>query len=324
MQSEKSARSPLISIVIPLYNEAENVAPLLSRLRTAIDVLDRPVEIILVNDGSGDETEIRIASGIAGDPRFRLVSLRRNFGQTAALMAGFDHASGDILVSMDGDLQNDPDDVAALIAKLDEGYDVVSGWRKDRQDAAMSRRLPSVIANRLISWISGVSLHDYGCTLKAYRRDVLEDVRLYGEMHRFVPIYASWQGGRVAELVVKHHPRTAGRSKYGLERTFKVILDLMLVKFLGTYSTKPIYVFGICGLISFAVSFIAIGYALFLKYAEDVALILTPLPLLATMAFLSGVLCILMGLIAELLVRVYYETQQKKTYVVKSRLNFPA
>jgi glycosyltransferase involved in cell wall biosynthesis len=246
-----------------------------------------------------------------------VIRFRRNFGQTAALSAGIDHARGDIIVPMDGDLQNDPKDIPRLLAKLDEGYDVVSGWRVRRQDS-LRRRLPSQLANRLISWLSGVRLHDYGCSLKAYRRDVLEDVRLYGEMHRFVPIYASWQGARVAELPVDHHPRTRGKSNYGIERTIKVVLDLIVVKFLSSYATKPIYVFGGFGVASFALSFLAFALMVYFKVTGQKDFVQTPLPIVVAIFMLVGCLAVLLGLVAELSIRTYYESQGKRTYAIRS------
>jgi glycosyltransferase involved in cell wall biosynthesis len=237
------------------------------------------------------------------------------------MMAGFDFASGDIIIPLDGDLQNDPADIPRLLNKLGEGYDVVSGWRHDRQDGALKRNLPSRVANWLISRISGVPLHDYGCSLKAYRRDVLTGVKLYGEMHRFIPIYASWQGGRVTEITVNHFPRLHGHSKYGLERVVKVVLDLIVVKFLANYANKPIYVFGGFGLISVAVSLLSGLAALYLKFVEHVSFISTPLPLLVVLAFITGVMSILMGLIAEIIMRTYYESQGKQVYLVKETIN---
>jgi glycosyltransferase involved in cell wall biosynthesis len=245
-----------VSVIIPVFNEELNVVEMYERIAA---VLTGPSEFIFVDDGSTDATYARLREVARGDKRVKLVRFRRNFGQTAALSAGIDHASGDIIVPIDGDLQNDPKDIPRLLAKLEEGHDVVSGWRIRRQDT-FSRRLPSVLANRLISWISGVRLHDYGCSLKAYRRSVLREVRLYGEMHRFVPIYASWQGARVTELPVDHHPRTRGKSKYGIERTLKVLLDLTVVKFLASYATKPIYVFGGFGLFSLFMSFVTFAW----------------------------------------------------------------
>jgi dolichol-phosphate mannosyltransferase len=252
----------------------------------------------------------------------KIVNFRRNYGQTAAMMAGIDHASGDIIVAIDADLQNDPDDIPTLLAKLDEGFDVVSGWRRDRKDAAVRRNLVSRIANRVISRISGVRLNDYGCTLKAYRKEVIKGVRLYGEMHRFIPIYAAWQGARVTELPVRHHPRQFGRSKYGLERIVKVVLDLMVVKFLDRHFVKPIYVFGGFGMFSFGLSALAALYMLYLKFAEGLSMIQTPLPLLSAMAFLVGAMSLLMGLLAEMLVRVYFESQNRAPYLVKDLVNF--
>lgn len=307
-----------LSVVIPLFNEAENLRPLHDALSAALPKTGCSYEVILVNDGSRDETEGILTEIEARDDRVRAINLRRNFGQTAAIMAGLDHARGEVIVPLDGDLQNDPEDIPALLEKLNEGYDVVSGWRKNRQDAG-GRSFVSRVANRIISAISGVHLHDYGCTLKAYRREVIEGVRLYGEMHRFVPIYAVWQGGRVTEIEVNHRPRVAGTSKYGFNRIFKVIFDLMVVQFLMRYDTKPIYVFGLVGAISILISFLSGLGALYLRFFEGTSLIQTPLPLLTALTFLTGVICILMGLMAELLVRVYYESQGKATYIVKQK-----
>jgi glycosyltransferase involved in cell wall biosynthesis len=236
-------------------------------------------------------------------------------------MAGIDHARGDIIVTIDADLQNDPDDIPALLVKVDEGYDVVSGWRKDRQDAPIRRNFVSRVANRIISRISGVALHDYGCTLKAYRREVIEDVRLYGEMHRFIPIYASWMGARVYEMPVRHHPRKYGKSKYGLARVGKVILDLMVVKFLDRYLVKPIYVFGGFGLISLMFSGLICLLMIWLKFEDSVSMIQTPLPLLSAMTFLVGVVCLLMGILAEMIVRTYFESSGRRSYGVRETMN---
>lgn len=310
-----------LSIVIPLFNEEGNVELLYEQLCNALDPLGRTYEILLINDGSRDGTEAKLAELAGKDAKVRVVNFKRNFGQTAAMMAGIDAASGEIIVPMDGDLQNDPDDIARLIAKLDEGYDVVSGWRKDRKDDRVRRNLPSRIANALISRISGVRLHDYGCSLKAYRRDVLTGVRLYGEMHRFIPIYASWHGGRVAEIPVHHRARVHGRSKYGLERVVKVVLDLIVVKFLADYASKPIYVFGGFGVLNLAASVASAAGAIYLKLFHGTSFILTPLPLLAAFAFITGVMSILLGLIAEILMRTYFESQDKRAYAVKNTLN---
>lgn len=311
----------MLSIVIPVYNEQDNVFPLHERVSAAMQQAGEDYEVIIVNDGSSDLTEANLKSVAATDPRFKIVNFRRNFGQTAAMMAGIDFASGDIIVGLDGDLQNDPADIPKLLAKLAEGYDVVSGWRVNRKDAALKRNLPSKMANWLISTISGIHLHDYGCSLKAYKKHVVKGVKLYGEMHRFIPIYASWQGGRIAEIPVNHHPRVHGSSKYGLNRVVKVLLDLMVVKFLASYANKPIYVFGTFGLFSIAVSFAAGLLAIYLKLFEQVSFILTPLPLLVALTFITGVMSILMGLIAEIIMRTYYESQGKQVYLVKDTIN---
>jgi glycosyltransferase involved in cell wall biosynthesis len=311
----------MLSITIPIFNEGENIPALYERLVRELEALARPFEIILVNDGSTDESE-RILDALAGkDARVKVVHFRRNFGQTAAMMAGIHYASGEIIVPMDGDLQNDPADIAKLLAKLDEGYDVVSGWRKDRKDHSLRRNLPSRIANVLISRISGVHLHDYGCSLKAYRRDVVKGVKLYGEMHRFIPIYASWEGGKVAEVPVSHHPRIHGDSNYGMDRVLKVVLDLIVVQFLARYSMRPIYVFGGFGVAALTLAFLAGLWALYLKFFQGTSFIQTPLPLLVVMLVVTGGMSTLMGLLAEIIMRTYYESQGKAVYVVKSTLN---
>lgn len=314
--------APEVSIFLPVYNEEPNLMPLHAKLDEALKTLDRSAEIVYVDDGSTDGS-LKILREIAElDPRVRVVALRRNYGQTAAMAAGIDAASGKVLIPMDADLQNDPADIKRLLQKLDEGYDVVSGWRKNRQDKMITRKIPSMIANRLISWIGGVPLHDYGCSLKAYRRESLQDVRLYGEMHRFIPIYASWAGARVTELPVKHHARTMGKSKYGLSRTLKVVFDLMTIKFMASYQTKPIYVFGMFGMFAFAISLLAGLYAVFLKIIHKADFVQTPLPILAIVMFAVGVQFLLMGLLAEMLVRTYHESQAKAIYAVRERLGF--
>jgi glycosyltransferase involved in cell wall biosynthesis len=274
-------------------------------------------EVLLIDDGSTDGSGAYLETLPARDPRFRVIQFRRNFGQTAAMAAGFDYASGSILVPIDADLQNDPRDIPAVLAKLREGYDVVSCWRKDRQDPWLTRRLPSKLANLLISRIGGVHLHDYGCTLKGYRREVLQHVRLYGEMHRFIPVYASWAGARVAEIPVRHHARGHGASKYGLSRTFKVILDLVTLKMLGSYSTKPMYFFGGVGLASCSAGLFFAALTLVDKYYNQVKAHNNPLLLLAVFLFLVGIQFILMGLVAELVIRTYFESQGKAPYVVR-------
>ncbi len=312
-----------LSVVIPCYNEGASLPELLSQVEGSLAKWPSSYEVVVVNDGSTDGSE-RVLGEIAGTrPWLKVVNLRRNYGQTAAMMAGFERGTGEIIVSMDGDLQNDPADITRLVAKLGEGYDLVSGWRADRKDHPLTRNLLSRLANRLISWTTGVRLHDYGCSLKAYRREVLEDVHLYGEMHRFLPIYAKWNGARIAEIPVAHHPRTAGASHYGLDRVVKVVLDLFVVLFLHRYSQKPIYVFGVCGLLSFGVSLFAGLAAVYYKFWGGKTFIQTPLPLLWTTMFFTGVLCLLLGLIAEIGNRTYHESQGKRIYRVASTVNLP-
>src|SRR6476660_4088138 len=260
-----NSAKPEVSVFLPVFNEEPNLLPLHTKLDEALKALGRSAEIIYVDDGSSDGS-LNVLRQIAQlDNRVRVVALKRNYGQTAAMAAGIDAAKGDVLIPMDADLQNDPADIVRLLNKMDEGYDVVSGWRKNRQDTLVTRKIPSMIANRLISWIGGVPLHDYGCSLKAYRRESLEDVKLYGEMNRFIPIYAAWAGARVTEIPVTHHARTMGKSKYGLSRTIKVVFDLMTIKFMASYQTKPIYVFGSFGMLAFAISILGGLYAVFLK-----------------------------------------------------------
>jgi glycosyltransferase involved in cell wall biosynthesis len=314
---------PQISVVIPLYNEEENVEPLLDELFAELRKLGRTFEVLCVDDGSKDRTFSVLQAYAGRTPELRVVRFRLNFGQTAAMSAGIEKARGDVIVPMDGDLQNDPRDIGKLLAQLDAGSDVVSGWRKDRKDKEFGRKLPSRVANRLISAISGVRLHDYGCSLKAYRREVLRDVKLYGEMHRFIPIYASWQGAKVTEMVVNHRARHAGRSKYGLSRTLKVVLDLMVVKFLASYATKPIYVFGGFGLLSVGCAVFAFLWALYYKLTGQKDFVETPLPLVTVMFTLVAALSLLMGLLAELVIRTYYESQDKRPYLVAEELNAP-
>ena len=306
-----------LSILVPIYNEVENIPLLCRALLEELNDLPHEFEIILVNDGSTDGSTEALEVEQASDSRIRVIHLRRNFGQTAALMAAIDNATGDILIPIDGDLQNDPADIPRLLKKLDEGYDVVSGWRKNRKDKAITRRLPSLVANWLISKLSGVALHDYGCTLKAYRRSVLENVRLYGEMHRFVPIYAAWEGAAIAELEVNHHPRRLGISKYGLGRVTKVMLDLVLIRFMHKAFDRPIHFFGKIGLASIGLAGLAGLWALWLKFVQQVSFVSTPLPLFVVFLMLSGVLFVLLGLMAELQMRVYYESQSKRPYSIK-------
>src|SRR4030095_16678438 len=318
-----------VSVFLPVYNEEDNIEQLNLRLAEALEALGRSYEVIYIDDGSTDRSLSKLRDIAAHDSRGRVISLRRNYGQTAAMSAGIDYARGSVLIPMDADLQNDPADISRLLDKLDEGYDVVSGWRKDRQDKLISRKIPSQIANRIISWIGGVHLHDYGCSLKAYRRDVIQDVKLYGEMHRFIPIYASWAGARVTELPVDHHARIMGKSKYGISRTIKVIFDLMTIKFMASYQTKPIYVFGTFGMIAFLLALIAGIWAIFLKFAHRLEFpqfhadfVETPLPILCIVMFAISIQFFLMGLLAELLVRTYHESQDKTIYAVREKIGF--
>jgi glycosyltransferase involved in cell wall biosynthesis len=306
-----------LAVVVPVYNEIENIDRLHDELTAALDALDEPYRIVYIDDGSRDGSKDRLAELAMDDPAVVFVDLRRNFGQTAAIAAGIDHADADVVVMMDADLQNDPADIPRLLAKMDEGFDVVSGWRRDRKDKFVTRRLPSMIANGLISSVTGVHLHDYGCTLKAYRREVVDEIRLYGEMHRFIPVFASAAGANIAEMVVNHRPRLYGKSKYGLWRTFKVMLDLITVKFLLSYRTTPMYLFGGFGLGLIGVSLLTLFIALLNKWIRGASLIRTPLPQLAATFFILGMQSILMGLLAELLVRTYHESQDKPTYVVR-------
>lgn len=315
-------RSPgSVSVVVPVYNEEESVPTLGARLLDVMRGLGRPFEIILVNDGSKDDSWTKMAELAAANPEIKAIDLKRNSGQTAALMCALDHATGAVIVPIDADLQNDPKDIPRLLAEIDNGFDVVSGWRRERKDAPIKRRFVSRIANAMISRISGVRLHDYGCSLKAYRWEVLQGVRLYGEMHRFVPIYASWMGARITELPVDHHPRIHGVANYGLERIVKVVLDLLVVKFLDRHLVKPIYVFGGVGALSIGLAVLSLLAALYLKLVEGVSLIQTPLPLLSAMFFVTGVMCVLMGLVSEILSRTYFESQFKQPYIVKSTIN---
>jgi glycosyltransferase involved in cell wall biosynthesis len=323
MDTKPTQKRPELSIVVPFLNEQENLPEL---YRQIVETLTGKYdfEIVFVDDGSTDGSYEIVRAMHAADKRVQVIRFRRNFGQTAAMSAGFDFARGDVMIPLDADLQNDPADIPLLMDKLNEGYDIVSGWRKDRKDKAATRRLPSRAANWLIGRVTGVRLHDYGCSLKAYRREVLAETRLYGEMHRFIPALANWKGARITEMVVNHRPRTAGVSKYGLNRTIKVMLDLMTVRFLGSYSTKPIYVFGGLGLISMVLALVflavAIGQRVFgeqLHLNRNILMTFTVLLMMASIQF------ILMGLLAEIMVRTYHESQGRPTYVVRDRLGGP-
>jgi len=308
-----------VSVVAPLLNEQDNIGPLYEQIKQAL-ADNYSYEIIFVDDGSNDNSFDVLTRLHKADAKVRVIRFRKNFGQTAALSAGFAHAQGKVIIAIDADLQNDPTDIPKMIAKLDEGFDIVSGWRKKRHDNAITRLLPSKIANWLIAKITGVKLHDFGCTLKAYRREVLAETKLYGEMHRFIPALASWSGAQIAEMVVNHRPRTAGSAKYGLGRTIKVVLDLITVKFLGSFSTKPIYIFGGLGILS-ALSAILFGViVLFQKFARNFSMNRNPLLVLTAVLIIATIQFILMGLLAELLVRTYHESQNRPTYVIREIL----
>jgi glycosyltransferase involved in cell wall biosynthesis len=312
---------PYLSVVVPIYNEEESIPYLYERLTAALTPLGRPYEIIAVDDGSRDGSFGLLRDLAGADERLRVVRFRRNFGQTAAFAAGFDRARGEWIVTIDADLQNDPNDIPAMLDRAESGFDVVSGWRARRQDPFINRRLPSIIANRLISWATGVRLHDYGCSLKVYRAEVVKNISLYGELHRFIPAIASWQGVAVTELPVNHAPRKYGTSKYGIGRTTRVLLDLITVRFLLSYSTRPMQVFGLVGLLSGA------GGSLLLAYLGYVRLIVgqsigdRPLLLLAVLMVVIGVQFLGLGLLGELMMRTYYETQRKPIYVIREELN---
>ncbi len=311
-----------ISIVVPVLNEEESLPHLHQQLSEVLSAGGYDYEIIVIDDGSTDGSFAVLSRLQADDPRLRVVCFRRNYGQTAAFAAGFDRAKGEVVITIDADLQNDPADIPALMAQMAEGYDVVSGWRVDRQDRFLDRRLPSIIANRLIAWITGVHIHDYGCSLKAYRRTVLADVRLYGEMHRFVPALAHAAGARVTEVPVRHHPRRFGRAKYGLSRTVRVLLDILAVRFLMSYSTRPLHIFGLLGLFSFVVGTGLLLYLGVVRLFMQQAIADRPLTLLAILLTMLGVQLVTTGLLAELVVRTYYESQGKPIYTVREELGY--
>lgn len=310
-----------LSIVVPVYNEEENIHGIHREVSAALDGTGIDFELILVDDGSTDGSFRNLREIAAADDRVKVIRFRRNFGQTAAMAAGFDAASGRVVIPMDGDLQNDPADIPRLLSKIDEGFDVVSGWRRDRKDAFLNRILPSILANRFISGMTGIRLHDYGCTLKAYRREVLDGINLYGEMHRFVPALVSQVGARVTELAVNHRPRLHGKSKYGIFRTLRVILDLLTVKFLLNYSTRPIQLFGRLGVYTLAASFLSGGLTIYMKFFQNTSMNRNPLLLLTALLLFMGVQFIVLGLLGELNARTYYEAQGKPIYVVKEKIN---
>ncbi len=311
-----------ISVVVPVYNEEDNVKPLHDELEAALRATGKSYEILYVDDGSADRSFEILRQIAADNPAIRLIRFRRNFGQTAALACGAEHAIGTVVIFIDADRQNDPNDISKLLEKMNEGFDVVSGWRHNRQDAALTRKLPSAIANRIISTVTGVHLHDYGCTLKAYRRDILRDVRLYGEMHRFIPVYARLVGARITEIKVNHRPRVAGKTKYGLARTFKVILDLFAAKLLSSYITRPIHFFGGMGFYLCGAGILSAFETLIEKfYFPDHKVHSNPFILLAIFLFQLGVLFILTGLLAELVIRTYHESSGKPVYFIAEKIN---
>lgn len=311
-----------ISVVIPIYNEEENLALLYEELTGVMQSLDCSYELLFVDDGSTDMSLTILHSLQATDSRVVVVQFRRNFGQTAAMSAGFDYSSGDVIITMDGDLQNDPRDIPRFIGKIEEGFDVVTGWRHDRKDAFWNRRLPSIIANKIISWTTGVALHDYGCTLKAFRKEVIKNIRLYGEMHRFIPAIASGMGISFTEIKVNHRARRFGTSKYGISRTIRVVLDLITVKFLLSYATRPIQIFGLLGVISGTAGFLIAMVMTIQRQFFDIPLSDRPLLLLAIVLIFTGIQFISIGLIGELQARTYHETQEKPVYYVKEVYGF--
>lgn len=310
--------SPDLSVVIPIRNESPNIEPLCDELREVLGAYGRAYEVLIIDDGSTDDSFERLAAAQSRDPHLRIIRFRRNFGQTAAFAAGFAHARGQIVVTADGDLQNDPRDIPAMVRLIEEqGYDVVCGWRKDRKDTFVTRRIPSMVANRLISWATGVELHDYGCSLKVFRAEVVKAMRLYGDMHRFLPAIASQIGVRIAELVVNHRARRAGTTKYGLSRTVKVVLDLATVKFLLDYSTRPLQIFGLLGLGAGGTGALIAGYLGYVRLVDHQSIADRPLLLLGVLLIFTGVQLLTFGLLAELLARTYYESQDKPTYVIR-------
>ena len=310
-----------ISLSVPVYNEREALLPLFEKVQRVMRAhYGNDWEIIFVNDGSHDGSEKLLDDLASKNPEVKVVHFRRNFGQTAAMMAGFDFAQGETIIPLDGDGQNDPEDIPRIVAKLDEGYEVCSGWRKDRQDNALQRNIPSIFANKLISLVSGVELHDFGCSLKAYRTEVIKGVRLYGEMHRFLPIYAKWHGARITELPVNHHARKTGHSKYGLERVLKVVMDLLTVRFMDRYMLKPMYLFGFWGFLFLCGSVGFTAWALYMR-SRGYFFTATPLPMMAVFSFMTGVICFLMGLLAEMVTRTFHESQNKAIYMVRDTRN---
>ncbi len=311
---------PTLSVITPIYNEAEGIAMLFDKIRKALSSYS--YEIIAVNDGSQDNSWEELKKEATRDKNTKVINLKRNYGQTAALNAGIQYSTGDIIILIDSDLENDPEDIPLLLNKMQEGYDVVSGWRKDRwKGQFLTRKLPSLLANKLISKISGVYLHDYGCTLKAYKREVIKDVKLYGQMHRFIPIYCKWQGGKITEIPVRYEHRKFGKSNYGLFRIHKVLLDLVLIKFLDKYMYRPMHFFGGAGILSLFVTFIATGLAVYFKMTHQKDFVQTPLPIIASIFLVIGILMILLGVIAEMQMRTHFESQNTYPFTIKEKVN---
>jgi len=317
ISKKKDYKIKKISIIVPVFNEAENLPKLIKKIQDTRKSLTAPSEVIIINDGSTDHSEMVLNRLSKKQQNIQVLNLKFNSGQTTALMAGIHHSQGDVIIPLDADLQNDPADIPNLLKEIENGYDCVSGWRKNRKDSLVTRNLPSLIANKIISYVSKVPLNDYGCSLKAYKKSSLEGIRLYGEMHRFIPIYVAWNGGRIIEKVVSHSPRIHGKSKYGLERIYKVILDLIVVKFLTKYSQKPIYVFGTFGIAFLGLGFCATIWILWLKLFEQVSFIKTPLPVLVVFLVGTGIISILLGLVAEVVARTWLESHGRKTYQIK-------
>lgn len=312
---------PKFSLILPVHNEEENINPLIDEIQSSCDALGLPYEALFIDDGSTDASFDILKKNTERFPQMKVIALRRNYGQTAAIVMGIEHATGEVLIPMDADLQNDPADIPLFLQKMAEGHTVVSGWRRNRQDRFWTKVLPSRVANSIISYITGVKLHDYGCTMKAYRKDFLQNIHLYGEMHRFIAAYAIQYGGRVTEIVTHHRPRKFGKSKYGIRKTFKVVLDLLVVKFLNDYFNRPMHFFGGAGLISIFLGIIAALAALVYKFTGQKTLIETPLPLITALCWIIGIQFILMGLLAEIIIRTYHETRKKSPYLVKEKIN---
>jgi len=320
VSGKSSGKEMDISIVIPVYNEEESVGRLYDGLNKTLSKLKIKYEVILIDDGSIDRTYKELKKINKKNSSYKIIRFRRNFGQTSAMSAGFHYSSGKVIITLDADLQNDPKDIPAILKKLNEGYDIVSGWRRERKDKAVSRRFPSMVANKIISRLSGVYLHDYGCTLKAYRKEVIENIELYGEMHRYIPAVASRMGVSVAEIPVTHHSRKYGKSKYGISRTIRVILDIITIKFLLSYSQRPIQIFGLLGLLSGTAGFITTAYLIIMRIFFNHSLADRPLFILSIFMIFIGIQLITMGLLAEINMRIYHEAQDKPTYVIRDIL----